>query len=164
MKDFHDPENWPDGPWVGEPSEDEWFDVASGFKCQARRNPLGAWCGYVGVPRGHVFFGVSDDEVIYSLDVHGGVTFTGKWEEYDPLWWFGFDCCHAWDITPGMFALEMEMDFPTPGEAVYRDLKYVKRECKKLASQLRTVQKEFSVDRKEAIEWLLQMKNKMNTE
>jgi len=41
-----------------EPDKVQWRDVATGLHCLARRVPdLGHWCGYVGVPKGHRFYG-----------------------------------------------------------------------------------------------------------
>ena len=42
-------------PWW---TEDNKVDFeADGFKCAMRRGPLGSWCGYVGVPSTHPWFG-----------------------------------------------------------------------------------------------------------
>jgi hypothetical protein len=58
------------------------------------------------------------------------------------LWFFGFDCCHAWDIQPGMDAMMEQFGTKSPrlhlpGENVaYRDLAFVEGEVAKLAKQL----------------------------
>lgn len=91
------------------------------------------------------------------FDVHGGLTFSDFCHEdergegygicHTPLagrpervWWFGFDCNHAGDMSPYDAAQAEEHDsaYPwplIPGD-VYRDLAYVKRECTSLAQQL----------------------------
>jgi hypothetical protein len=53
------------------------------------------------------------------------------------VWWFGFDCHHAWDLAPGMPA-NFLIDF---GDAVYRTLEYVTNETNCLASQLKDLGK-----------------------
>jgi len=63
----------------------------------------GALCGYVGIPKDHVFCGVIYDEGNEELDaiaddVHGGFSYT---EEGDDGWWyFGFDTNHSTDFAP----------------------------------------------------------------
>lgn len=37
---------------------------ADGLKCAMRRGPLGAWCGYVGVPGNHPWFGLTYNATI----------------------------------------------------------------------------------------------------
>ena len=57
----------------------------------------------------------------------GLVNFSDSWfDEGD--WWFGFDCGHAWDITP-----VTNMPFPN---SEYRTLDYVITETTYLAAQL----------------------------
>lgn len=71
----------------------------------------GEYNGYVAVPPEHPLYGKGDSaEEVEALDVHGGVTYTGKIEclpyPYELLdhkeiprdWWvFGFDTCHYGD-------------------------------------------------------------------
>ena len=88
---------WPAGPWDGEPDKVQWVDEATGLDCLIVRGPMGALCGYVGVPPEHPFSGVhynacateatcegdwgderhdrhvSPERV---LTVHGGITFS----------------------------------------------------------------------------------------
>jgi hypothetical protein len=139
-------ENWPKGPWDNEPDKMQWVDEATGRPCLVVRNPLGALCGYVGVPPSHPLHGKHYHEVDLKEGVHGGLTFSDRCNpgeredtgichlpepgEPDDVWWFGFDCSHGWDITPGM---QMTMSFP---DVVYRTFEYVRRECAALAAQL----------------------------
>lgn len=71
----------------------------------------GEYNGYVAVPPEHPLYGKGDSaEEVEALDVHGGVTYTGKIEhlpypsklldhkEIPRDWWvFGFDTCHYGD-------------------------------------------------------------------
>lgn len=104
------------------------------------------------------------------FDVHGGLTYSGSCQESeDPaqdvchapepgrhhdIWWFGFDCGHAWDLSP---RLQAELDAIIPNretermlrEAInaadgigdmwretYRTFGYVKEEVTRLAAQV----------------------------
>ena len=58
---FIDKSTWTRGPWDSEPDRVEWRDPASGYACLALRGPVGAWCGYVGVPEGHPAHGLHYD-------------------------------------------------------------------------------------------------------
>lgn len=89
------------------------------------------------------------------IDVHGGLTFADSCADGpneavgvchipedgrpDHVWWFGFDCAHAWDISPASTARGMAIDpgLFTPGpDETYRDRVYVEREIASLARQL----------------------------
>jgi hypothetical protein len=47
-------------PWEEEPEGPHFFE-AHGLRCAVTRGPMGAWCGYVAVPKGHPFFGKDSD-------------------------------------------------------------------------------------------------------
>lgn len=135
---------WGTGPWDDEPDRKEW--QSRGFPCLARRNIMGAWCGYVAVPPGHPWHGKD----IYGVDVnvHGGPTYAAACDgedichkpppgEPDDVWWIGFDCAHAGDLIPGLaFEKRVFADFSAlfPNFA-YRDLAYVCAEVESLAEQ-----------------------------
>ena len=127
------------GPWDREPDKVHW--VHNGLDCLIVRGPLGALCGYVGIPEGHPMFG--HDEV--DVDVHGGLTFAGRCRPTkddargvchpkegaanEIVWWLGFDCAHIWDVMPKYKALSFQ-------DGSYKDLAYVKAEVERLAEQL----------------------------
>lgn len=176
---------WGDGPWMKEPDKIQWQDLATGLPCLIHRNPMGSLCGYVGVSAGHPWFGVQygglweddyDSTPEGIIEVHGGLTFSDFCQPYDDeregichtpgpgepahVWWFGFDCGHAFDLSPGlaartreldrrmmaeghpgmlaaMPALKAIMDDPNgPFRDVYRDVHYVQAEVRSLAAQL----------------------------
>ena len=120
------------GPWDDEPDFIQWIDPTTTYQCMMKRGYSGGWCGYVCVPRDHPLHGHGYSGLDEDINVHGGLTFADSWlEEGD--WWFGFDCGHAFDISPAM------PDFgPTEGEwaSKYRDAEYVKAMVKVLAAQL----------------------------
>jgi hypothetical protein len=71
----------------------------------------GALCGYVGIPKDNVFWGVIYDEGNEELDaiaddVHGGFTYTSEGD--DGYWYFGFDTTHADDFAPKLVELLIE--------------------------------------------------------
>lgn len=151
---------WGYGPWVDEPDKAQWVDAATGLPCLAKRNPRqGFWCGYVGVHRGHPWYGLGYNDV--DVEVHGGLTYADAYDddverpieerichipapgEPDDVWWFGFDCGHAFDLCPAMEARyreEMERAWLPGGlQTRYCDLSYVQQECAELAKQLGAV-------------------------
>jgi hypothetical protein len=143
----------PVGEWNDEPDKIQWIDDATGLDCLMHRSPSGAWCGYVGVAEGHPAFGKDYDGV--DVEVHGGLTYaefcmdTGD-ESYgichvpEPgrphrVWWLGFDCAHAGDMTPAHDALPgmAEIRERYPRNEVYRNRAYVEHEVAELARQLK---------------------------
>ena len=88
-------------------------------------------------------------EAINNIEVHGGLTFasgcghgddesTGVCHvpaagEPDDAHWFGFDCAHSWDLSPGHAASYPQF---CCDDTEYRTLPYVQDECRELARQL----------------------------
>ena len=148
-----DKSEWEDGAWQTEPDKIQYMDEEFGFPCLILRNQLGALCGYVGVPSTHKAFEQDYNDADADFDVHGGLTFAGHCSdgdemksichkvekgEDDNVWWLGFDCVHFLDEVPGMSVhykkLQIKM---TPAGYKYRDIKYVEKELKHLARQLK---------------------------
>ena len=70
-----------------------------------------------------------------AIDVHKGVTFSGKLSGVsDSDWFFGFDCGHAGDLMPE-YTNKAFSDNNT-----YRTYEYVKEQCEKLAEQLAAIE------------------------
>lgn len=161
-----DKSSWGFGPWQDEPDKRQWRDETTGLACLIVRNPKwGNLCGYVGVPPSHpghakAYNFYRDDEAPHSavenainnLRVHGGLTFADgcshgsdesrgvchvpSFGEPDDVWWFGFDCAHAWDLLPG---IEPRYRDPLDAANVYRDVDCVTSECASLAYQLSVI-------------------------
>ena len=146
-----DKSKWKDGEWTNEPDKAQWIDEDTGLDCLIVRGPMGALCGYVGVPESSKYFEKEYEEV--DVDVHGGLTFADKCRPSDDeskgvchieegaanetVWWLGFDCAHAWDYSPSYSSREDGDDVFRQGhDEVYRDFGYVKLEVKRLAKQL----------------------------
>lgn len=137
--------SWGDGPWQSEPDRIDFRHA--GLACFVQRNHMGVLCGYVGVPEGHPAHGKSYDDV--DVDVHGGLTYARECHgsvchvpepgEPDRVWWFGFDCGHAWDLmpcgsSPELLSKGIDIRFGT-----YRDLAFARAEVERLAEQLAAI-------------------------
>lgn len=158
-----DKTDWARGPWDSEPDKIQMKDEATGLPCLIVRGPVGALCGYVGVPEGHPWHGAHYDSVGFGdkapdeydpdwyPDVHGGLTFSdGCRHDPDPaqgichvpqdgepdnVWWLGFDCAHCDDMTRMSYPSEFRDRYPS-NNGIYRDVDYVKAECARLAQQV----------------------------
>jgi hypothetical protein len=150
---FTDKSQWERGPWDDEPDKLQFTDETTGLACLIHRAGVtGSLCGYVGVPDGHPWHGKSYEDI--GARVHGGLTFSDFCDEDvsedgigichipepgEParLWWVGFDCGHAGDMSPAMDARIRARDrlFSSHGWETYRTLDYVRAECAELASQ-----------------------------
>lgn len=160
--------SWGHGPWIAEPDKVQFVDKVTGLPCLIVRNQLGALCGYVGVDENHPWYGVDYDSCpqscdeeccthrpVLCIDVHTELTFSDfchdqapeesgichvpEEGEPDHVWWFGFDCAHAWDYIPGMKRFSEEV---IDERNTYKDISFVKDQCAKLAKQLKDIGKE----------------------
>lgn len=138
-----DREGWAEGPWDHEPDLVEWRANATQFALLIVRGPMGSLCGYVGLPPGHPLHGKSWED-FQTEHGHGGLTYSGACRgdichvpapgEPDDVWWLGFDCAHAWDVSPG---LESRTGLRRRDElTAYRDIDYVMDEVERLAAEL----------------------------
>lgn len=158
-----DKSDWPRGQWDDEPDKMQWQDEATGLPCLIVRGPAGALCGYVGVGPTHPWFGIGYSECpsvcedVYcdhspgaAVRCHGGLTFSDKCDEeasegrgichiaepgdFEPAWWFGFDCGHSCDLIPSH--REWGAWFPS---ATYKGVAYVRGQVTELARQIAEV-------------------------
>lgn len=175
-----DKSGWSRGPWDDEPDRVD-FEHA-GLPCLLLRNRHGNWCGYAAVAPGHPWHGVDyngcfdpkrhvdaeehgwkcDARPESVIEVHGGLTYADrcggsichvpKPGEPADVWWFGFDCGHAWDIQPGLDAESAKLGLPRSHyfDEHYRDVAYVRRETEKLAEQLARVGTGLEPEKNEA--------------
>jgi hypothetical protein len=51
-------------PWETEPENANWTDDRTRLPCAMRRGPVGAWCGYVGLPNDHPLSGKSYNDIV----------------------------------------------------------------------------------------------------
>lgn len=108
-------------PWLLEPDSLEFSHM--GYHCTAKRNAMGAWCGYVKLPITHPDYD-ADYNDLYHIDVHGGLTYSKDGE-------FGFDCAHAGDLNP---LVDFYID---PKDDEYRNIGYAVKEIMGLAEQFK---------------------------
>lgn len=142
-------------PWEDEPDHAEWVDGevdsptsnGTGYKCRILRNDTtGTLCGYVGVPKGHRFWGMDYDEgepdlMAISREVHGGLTFASGENGW---WFFGFDTAHADDFAPAIVRLLLKSKYKLEERGLsfhdcmnYRTWEYVENEVHWLAWKLK---------------------------
>lgn len=140
---------WGDGPWQTEQDFLEWVDGATNLRCMIVRAEWGHLCGYVGVPASHPSF---QQDVFTMKDrpaAHGGCNFNAESDtEQGRVWWIGFDCGHAFDLSPGALPLMEKMGgmgdtvrkimrtFTDHDCRIYRDWGYVQNQVAQLALQL----------------------------
>ena len=90
-------------------------------------------------------------ELSGDIEVHGGLTYSDKCQselppcgavchkvekgEDDNIWWFGFDCAHLGDYSSMSYPESMRIEYPHEGD-VYRNIRYVKSQCRELSNQL----------------------------
>lgn len=117
------------GPWQDEASEASWYN--HGLRCYITRPvpEMGHWCGYVDIPKGHPWFGMSYDDIddkLVTIDVHihGGLTYADDAQGY---WRVGFDCAQAGDMVPGL-------DWQRDSDYIYRTQEWVINQTEKLAA------------------------------
>lgn len=98
---------WARGPWDGELDKAVW--VHDGVDCMIKRNTVGAWCGYIGVKKGHPLFNKQYHCILTGdTDINGGLTYSDECngdichlsDDGDHVWWFGFDCSHGFNDYP----------------------------------------------------------------
>jgi hypothetical protein len=72
------------------------------------------------------------DPCAESDDEHG-ICHIAEAGDFEPAWWFGFDCAHLWDIAPGTpYTFGQVFDSPR----TYKALAYVRAQVTALAAQI----------------------------
>jgi len=140
--------------WENEPDSLSFVDEDTGYTCFIRRNLIvGHLCGYVFIPDDLVNKAKELSEKIKDIDIHGGITYKGYIEGIaDKIkpYAIGFDCAHAWDFVPYMYMhgckelspeviIEGTMEYQSKMDITYKDINFVKNECRKLAKQLHEI-------------------------
>jgi len=150
MIDRNDPRyvdrtGFPPGPWDNEPDKTQWTTKA-GLPGLLVRNRIGSLCAYAAVTPGHPPHGTDYDkaQATYEITAHGGLTYSNTCQadgpichtpepgQPDDVWWFGFDCAHGNDASPGLEYVMGYFSFTR----TYRDIHYVTEEVENLAQQL----------------------------
>lgn len=138
-------------------SEDD--EQMANFRAEMRKangNPDKILKGVSKVARPETIPGIG--EALLAVRVHGGLTYSGALRASSNLWHFGFDCSHAFDLSPMMEATlkRIHIDQGTTSAAylrkvhvapkyrdVYRDINYVRGEVTSLAQQLKVMERPF---------------------
>jgi hypothetical protein len=114
--------------------------IHCGLQCMTTISPMGIPCGYVGLPKEHPYFGKHYDD-IENIEVHGGLTFSGYWEEIDDkeLYWYGFDCGHAWDMDMDYSRGQQMGGHSIPLYHSNKSSEFVEEQTRRLAEQLEKI-------------------------
>lgn len=137
-------------PWEDEPDILQFIDKDTGYKCFIRRHlELGHLCGYVLIPDDLVNNIEELSEEIENIDIHGGITFNkilidpSMNSEHHAI---GFDCAHSCDFAPYVYedlcidhTREDRIKYQHIMGMTYKDINFVKNECRKLAKQLHEI-------------------------
>ncbi len=150
---------WGDGVWDDEPDLISWVDGYTKYPMCLKRNVMmGNWCGYVGIPKKHFYYG-NDYGDHWEIVCHGGLSYSSGYHPIthkdDKYWWFGFDAAHAGDTIPYLNHT-LNMNLPESlsrgglfGETVYRDEMFMTDECQNIGIQLflvQSLQKQIKVE------------------
>jgi hypothetical protein len=143
-----DKAQWGPGPWQDEPDKVQWTDEETGMACLVVRGPVGALCGYVGVPDGHPWHGMHFRDVDAGEDLHRELSYSHECQgdpngetvchvagdgEPDTLWWLGFHCSYARDLSPAILALDSPAVSRLCERQTYVPIAYVQAQCAVLA-------------------------------
>lgn len=148
-------------PWETEPDRLDWVHEPTRYKCKIRRHAYSLHLnGYVGIPYGHVWYRQDyNDTNVPQPGVHGGVTFTGRMPETKgrAVWWVGFDCGHASDLSPGVVMQLLNTKYEGTAHlhlfdlfdeyTEYRDMDYVRNQCNALADGLYRLNEDYTLAR-----------------
>lgn len=115
-----------------------------GLTCLVLAQPMGHRCGYVEIPLGHELYNSNCfDEHFPSLDVHGGVTYSGTIRIIGKdIYTLGFDAAHAGDKGDPSIMDEKHFRHYSETKYVFSDYgeikstEYMMKECKGLAKQI----------------------------
>lgn len=124
-----------------------------GFPCVVLFMPGGYRCGYVGISKGNPWYKSKRDTE--KISCHGGITYQDSClhgQEYENVWWIGFDCGHCFDGADAEKAKELYKDdknvlkqieimdqigwFEILKEFPVRSLEYCEGQCKGIVDQI----------------------------
>jgi hypothetical protein len=105
-----------------------------GFKIVIKRMMYlgGQLNGYVRLPEEHKYYQKGYNDI--PIECHGGLTFTGDLEE-DGDFYIGFDTAHYRDYIP-FLQFHVSNSAMMDELAMYKDITYVRNECKQIVEQL----------------------------
>lgn len=129
------------------PVVEERFEY-KGFPCVVLFQPMGFRTGYVGLPKGHKYYGKEFD--LIPIGCHCGLTYSDNSLHHQTdtdIWWIGFDCghcCDGFDLKKldEYFGNRIENQIMRDyhkminEEHEFRTVEYVKENCKGIVDQL----------------------------
>lgn len=129
------------------PVVEERFEY-KGFPCVVLFMPMGFRNGYVGLPKGHKYYGKEFDFI--PVGCHCGLTYSDNSLHHQTdtdIWWIGFDCghcCDGFDLKKldEYFGNRIENQIMRDyhkminEEHEFRTVEYVKENCKGIVDQL----------------------------
>jgi len=86
-------------------------------------------CGYVVIPKDSEYY-ISDNCDDFDIECHGCLTYSGGLDYLSIPFCIGFDCNHPCDIS------ELKPEHFLNSNAKYRDVAFVRSECKSIINQL----------------------------
>jgi len=117
---------------------EQWSDTETNYTCIIKITPYGTYNGYVGVPINPNSSKNKNKKYIKKLQsiyVHGGVTFSGYFENFKDFYFIGFDTLHNGDYIPKPeFLKSLNHDSST-----FKDLPFIKNEIDKMLTQLKQI-------------------------
>ena len=136
---------------------EEVFDY-KGYKCACVFNAGGYRCGYVAVDESHPYYKMDyTDNGPNEVMCHWGLTYSGEgrhfYDDFDDLWWFGFDCGHCEDgmdcdtaLRYGLISgveynvgMEMQEALNMDENVTVKTKEFVEENCKMIVEQLISV-------------------------
>ena len=138
---------------------EEVFDY-KGYKCACVFNAGGYRCGYVAVDESHPYYKMDyTDDGPNEVMCHWGLTYSGEgrhlYDDFDDLWWFGFDCGHCEDgmdcdtaLRYGLISgveynvgMEMQEALNMDENVTVKTKEFVEENCKMIVEQLIAIKK-----------------------
>lgn len=126
--------------WENEPNYLRFVDEETGYECHINRNlDMGYLFGYIFISNTNRLYNKNLDELGF-IKVHGGVTIIdfGKDKDGEDKQAIGFDCCNPYDLIPTYHKY-----YENNPKYTYKNIEYVKNECKKLAKQLKEYEENY---------------------
>lgn len=132
-------------PWESEPNYTR-FKTTHGYWAEVKRHPtLYHLCGYLHIPKKHPVYDWDSEKIERVFMAYGGITYQTKDEKRLVI---GFDCAHADDFVPGVFASllairvkaqdRIDSLYDTMKPEDYKTVQFVKQKLESLSVQVET--------------------------
>lgn len=132
-------------PWEGEPNYTR-FKTTHGYWAEVKRHPsLYHLCGYLHIPKDHPVYDWDSEKIERVFMAYGGITYNKRTESKLVI---GFDCAHADDFVPGVFASllairvkdqdRIDSLYDTMKPEDYKTVQFVKDKLESLSVQVET--------------------------